>query len=75
MADENGEQHVEDPWAHRNKMMHCVSCMWFVPKKNMNGHNLSLGRCRKNAPTMNGYPAVFEIDWCGNHKLDENKSR
>ncbi len=32
-----------------------------------------LGRCRRRAPTMNGYPAVFENDWCGDHKLDENK--
>lgn len=22
---------------------------------------------------MNGYPVVFETDWCGDHKLDENK--
>lgn len=32
-----------------------------------------LGRCRKHAPTMNGFPAVFDTDWCGDHKLDENK--
>jgi hypothetical protein len=32
-----------------------------------------LGRCRRHAPTMAGWPAVFESDWCGDHKLDENK--
>jgi hypothetical protein len=32
-----------------------------------------LGRCRRHAPTMSGFPAVFETDWCGDHKLDENK--
>jgi len=32
-----------------------------------------LGRCRRNAPTMKGWPAIFEGDWCGDHKLDENK--
>jgi len=32
-----------------------------------------LGRCRKHAPTLDGWPAVFESDWCGDHKLDENK--
>ena len=32
-----------------------------------------LGRCKKHAPTMNGYPVVFVNDWCGDHKLDENK--
>ena len=31
------------------------------------------GRCRRHAPSMNGYPAVFATDWCGDHKLDENK--
>jgi hypothetical protein len=32
-----------------------------------------LGRCRRNAPTMRGFPAVFPVDWCGEHRLDENK--
>lgn len=32
-----------------------------------------LGRCRRHAPTMNGYPAVFANDWCGDHKMDESK--
>lgn len=31
------------------------------------------GRCRRHAPTMSGFPAVFGTDWCGDHKLDENK--
>lgn len=31
-----------------------------------------VGRCRRHAPTMNGYPVAFELDWCGDHKLDEN---
>jgi len=33
----------------------------------------AVGRCRRHAPTMNGYPVVFEDDWCGDHKLDETK--
>lgn len=33
----------------------------------------SIGRCRRRAPTMSGYPVVFLADWCGDHKLDENK--
>lgn len=32
-----------------------------------------IGRCRRNAPTMKGFPVVFEADWCGEHRLDENK--
>lgn len=61
-----------DPWAHRSKMMTCESCMWFVEKVPATGLVL-LGRCRKNAPTMDGYPVVFKTDWCGKHKLDENR--
>ena len=34
----------------------------------------NLGRCRRHAPTMSGYPAVFATDWCGDHKLDEKKA-
>lgn len=33
----------------------------------------TIGRCRRRAPTMNGYPVVFSDDWCGDHKIDENK--
>jgi len=51
--------------------------MWFVLKETnditLKDTNKILGRCRRHAPTMNGYPAVFNTDWCGDHKLDENK--
>jgi len=65
----------KDPWKHRSKGMGCHSCMWFVMKsKNENSENTTpIGRCRRHAPTMNGYSVVFETDWCGDHKLDENK--
>lgn len=62
-----------DRWAHRSKGMKCETCMWFAEK---HGSQLGLptyGRCRRHAPTMNGYPPVFGADWCGDHKLDENK--
>ena len=32
-----------------------------------------LGRCRRHAPTLGGWPAIYDADWCGDHKLDENK--
>ena len=57
----------DDNWAHRSESMRCLTCMWFVQKTEV------LGRCRRRAPTMSGYPAVFRTDWCGDHKLDENK--
>lgn len=61
-----------DPWRHRSVDMKYRSCMWFVEKE-ADGKASSLGRCRRRAPIMNGYPAVFGDDWCGDHKLDENK--
>lgn len=57
----------EDPWRHRSEHMRCISCMWFVTKQG------SVGRCRRHAPIMSGYPVVFNTDWCGDHKLDETK--
>lgn len=68
----------DDNWEHRSEGMRCMTCVFYVPKmirsgKKSKGVESALGRCRANAPTMKGYPAVFETDWCGNHKLDENK--
>jgi hypothetical protein len=72
-----------DPWAHRGPSMRCKTCMWFVPKYPeepaiLVGNKITLppinvGRCRRHAPTMAGYPVVYVNDWCGDHKLDENK--
>ncbi len=63
-----------DPWKHRSKKMSCSTCMWFVMKSNSDDspNTAPIGRCRRHAPAMNGYPVVFETDWCGDHKLDEN---
>lgn len=57
----------QDSWKHRSKDMRCAFCMWFVEKRG------ELGRCRRHAPTLGGWPAVYKGDWCGDHKLDENK--
>ena len=67
---------MPDNWKHRSKGMLCLTCIYYVPKVVHEGKKISdsaLGRCRANPPTMKGYPAVFETDWCGGHKLDENK--
>ena len=67
---------MNDPWKHRSENMSCKTCMWFVKKEvasNVADQVIFLGRSRRHAPTMNGYPAVFQDDWCGDHKLDENK--
>lgn len=66
----------KDPWTHRSSRMLCRSCMWFVEKK-VDGPTVQIntvGRCRRHAPAMSGYPVVFMSDWCGDHKLDEAKA-
>lgn len=71
-----------DNWKHRSSGMVCLTCMYFVRKavklaepatNRPTNDKGDLGRCRRHAPTMSGFPAVFETDWCGDHKLDENK--
>lgn len=58
-----------DPWQHRAEHMRRKTCMWFAPKQH------DVGRCRRHAPTMNGYPVVMLTDWCGDHKLNEAVKR
>ncbi len=69
------EKPNRDPWKHRNARMRCRTCMWFVEKRPTFAvpGGVIIGRCRRHAPTMNGYPVVFGNDWCGDHKLDENR--
>jgi len=73
---------MTDKWKHRSKRMKCSTCMWSIIKESskvtnteetLNAPNSGIGRCRRHAPTMNGYPVIFFDDWCGDHKLDENK--
>jgi len=65
----------EDKWRHRTAEMRCQACMYFVAKIPIDDETGEgkLGRCRRNAPTMKGWPVMFRGDWCGEHKLDENK--
>jgi len=71
------EEKLNDGWCDRIKGMTCSTCMWHVEKTKTDTNaprSKTLGRCRRRAPTMNGYPVVFQTDWCGDHKLDENKT-
>jgi hypothetical protein len=52
---------VIDNWDNRRSNMVCLTCMYFV--------NF---RCRRHAPTMQGFPAMYQTDWCGDHKLDKH---
>lgn len=76
-----------DPWRHRSSEMRCKTCMWFtlkyVESNTLNDPTRPMattltkgpvGRCRRRAPTMSGYPVVYESDWCGDHKIDEAKA-
>jgi hypothetical protein len=65
----------QDHWKHRSAGMRCKTCMWFAEKQTdaHSDNQGNIGRCRRHAPTMNGYPVVYITDWCGDHKLDENK--
>lgn len=68
-----------DPWIHRTTGMRCATCMWYVPKEPRNDgphpqiKMTEIGRCRRHAPTVGGHPVVYLTDWCGDHRLDENK--
>lgn len=59
---------MTDNWIHRSENMLCKTCIYYTPKANK-----IVGRCRRNAPTMKGWPVLFPTDWCGEHKLDETK--
>lgn len=80
MDRERMDQQMQDPWKHRSDGMKCRTCMWFAAKAPTPGVATgpdprgAIGRCRRHAPTMNGYPVVFTSDWCGDHKLDETKA-
>ncbi len=58
----------KDNWADLSTYS-CSTCRFFVPKES------PLGRCRRNAPTMAGFPVVYVSDWCGDHKIGSNPSR
>lgn len=64
---------MDDNWKHRSAGMRCATCMWFCPKGAQKEGRSPFGRCRRHAPTMSGFPAVWGSDWCGDHKLDETK--
>ena len=71
-----------DPWSNLSTYA-CSRCRFFVPKPTVtlpdeHGNvqvTVILGRCRRHAPTMDGYPVVYAIDWCGDHKMGTNPSR
>jgi predicted metal-binding protein len=63
----------DDPWKHRSEGMRCKTCISYAKKQSSNPNAPEIGRCRKHAPTMSGFPVVYPMDWCGDHRVDENK--
>ncbi len=60
---------MADKW-DRVTDFNCASCMYVSPK------GATLGRCRRHAPTMKGYPVIYlQEDWCGDHKIGTNPSK
>lgn len=53
----------KDQWSEQATFI-CVCCLHFVEKEGQ-----EVGRCRRHAPTMSGFPIVYPTDWCGDHKL------
>ena len=48
----------------------CETCRYYSPKDER------IGRCRRHAPTMGGYPVVYpDSDWCGDHKIGTNPDK
>ena len=72
---------LKDPWAYRPDGLKCKTCIWYVEKQRISSADEDvnplklkvIGRCRRHAPTMNGFVPVFPMDWCGDHRIDENK--
>lgn len=66
-----------DLWQDRTLGRRCETCMWWVekvPKKPITKQYSIIGRCRKNAPiVLEGWPPTYPDDWCGAHKMDEEK--
>jgi hypothetical protein len=72
-------ENAKDPWAYRPDGLKCKTCIWYVEKQRLGTADADvnplkiIGRCRRHAPTMNGFVPVFPMDWCGDHRIDENK--
>lgn len=68
---------THDLWKDRHLNRRCENCMYWLekePKKPSSKTYTIIGRCRRNAPIVQtGYPTTYPDDWCGEHKLDEEK--
>ena len=65
---------MADNWADKTQFG-CQTCQWWAKKERAHLPQadhvdaLVVGRCRRHAPSLGGWPVVFPTDWCGDHKL------
>jgi len=64
-----------DNWSNRDKERQCRTCMYYVEKIARSSRTVrtTIGRCKRKAPTSNGFPMVYPNDGCGEQRIDENK--
>jgi hypothetical protein len=60
---------TKDNWKNKSTGMICYTCMHYMEKGTLDEDVQPKGRCKRHAPTMEGFPVVFNTDWCGDHKL------
>ncbi len=68
----------EDPQEYRDKNMCCETCIWYAQEEPTDGirffnWNTEYATCRFKSPVLGGWPVLYLGDWCGDHKLDEDK--
>jgi len=67
-APTSAKEYAKNPWDSLTGYC-CATCRHAVPGANIPNE----GRCRRNAPTMDGYPVVMlDSDFCGQHKIGTN---
>ena len=52
-----------------NVMQVCSTCAHYVDAGRVPVTGMEIGNCRRNAPTGTGWPQVYALDFCGQHRL------
>ena len=60
---------MDNPRINTNATV-CKNCRWFLRKQ-----DTPVGRCRKYASIMDGFPGVMEDDWCGDFRLEHREAK
>ena len=70
-----GEEAVIAYFDQEGEQMRCGNCVWWAAEQvrtNAGAQNGPAGRCRRHAPTANGWPGVRVDECCGEHKRNEH---